>query len=170
MIVRRAILEDSKAIAAIHVHSWQAAYQGIIPDEFLRALSVDQREGVWREILKGGASDTWVLEVQGEILGWASLGRSRDSDAPASTGELWAIYVDPRHWRRGLGQLLWNEAERQLRHSGFSEVTLWVLKDNVRALAFYHSNGFAIDPGIEKVIERGGTQLVEIRLRKALGG
>jgi ribosomal protein S18 acetylase RimI-like enzyme len=69
-----------------------------------------------------------------------------------------------------VGQLLWGEAEEQLRRSGFSEATLWVLKDNSGALAFYRSNGFVIEPGIEKTIELGGTEVVEIRLRKALGG
>jgi ribosomal protein S18 acetylase RimI-like enzyme len=59
--------------------------------------------------------------------------------------------------------------EDQLRGSGFSVVTLWVLKENAEALAFYRSNGFVVD-GIEKAIEVGGTELVEIRLRKALGG
>jgi hypothetical protein len=49
-------------------------------------------------------------------------------------------------------------------------VTVWVLKDNARALAFYHSSGFVIDAGAEKTDELGGAALVEVRLRKALGG
>lgn len=68
------------------------------------------------------------------------------------------------HWRRGVGQHLWDEAEDQLRRSGFADVTLWVLQDNAGALAFYRSNGFVVD-GIEKTVEFSGTELVEIRLR-----
>ena len=94
---------------------------------------------------------------------------SRDSDAPPSTGQLWAIYVHPTHWRRGVGQLLWDTAEEQLKHSGFTEVTLWVFKDNEPALAFYRSNGFVAEHG-EKTIRLGGTDLIEVRLRKRLGG
>ena len=70
-----------------------------------------------------------------------------------------AIYVDPKHWRRGVGQRLWDEVEDQLRRSGFSDVTLWVLQDNAGALAFYRSNGFVVD-GTEKTVELGGTELV----------
>jgi ribosomal protein S18 acetylase RimI-like enzyme len=44
-----------------------------------------------------------------------------------------------------------------------------VLQDNAGALAFYRSNGFVVD-GIEKMVELGGTELVEIRLCKGLGG
>ena len=79
----------------------------------------------------------------------------------SSTSELWAIYVDPKHWRRGVGQRLWDEVEDQLRRSGFSDVTLWVLQDNGGALAFYRSNGFVVER-IQRTIELGGTELVEI--------
>ncbi len=169
MVIRPAAPEDSRAIATIHVTSWQAAYEGIVPAQFLASMSIDQREGMWRERLEQGAPGTWVIEEHGRVLGWISTGPSRDTGALSSTRELWAIYVDPKHWRRGVGQRLWGEAEHQLRRSGFSDVTLWVLQDNVRALAFYRSNGFVVD-GIEKTIELGGTELVEIRLRKGLGG
>ena len=169
MVVRHATSEDSRAIATIHVLSWQAAYEGIVPAQFLASLSVDQREGAWRRRLEQGPPGTWVIEEHGGVLGWISAGPSRDTDALSSTSELLAIYVDPKHWRRGVGQRLWDEVEDQLRRSGFSDVTLWVLRDNTGALAFYRSNGFVVD-GIEKTVELGGTELVEIRLRKGLGG
>jgi L-amino acid N-acyltransferase YncA len=167
MVVRHATAEDARAIATIHVLSWQAAYQGVVPAHFLASMSIDQREGMWRQTLERGAPSTWLMEEHGGVLGWISAGPSRDTDAVSSTSELWAIYVDPKHWRRGVGQCLWNEAEDQLRRAGFSDVTLWVLKDNAGALAFYHSNGFVVD-GNEKTVELGGTKLVEIRLRKRL--
>jgi ribosomal protein S18 acetylase RimI-like enzyme len=44
-----------------------------------------------------------------------------------------------------------------------------VLQDNAGALAFYRSNGFVVD-GIEKTFAVGGVELIEIRLRKGLGG
>ena len=170
MRARLARLDDAEAIAAIHVHAWQVAYQGIVPSELLSSLSVEQRVGVWRQNIARGASQTWVAEEGGQILGWISAARSRDSDAQPTTGEVWGIYVAPPHWRRGVGQCLWCEAEEQLSASGFSELTLWVLKENARAIAFYESNGLAIDPGSEKTITQGGAELLEIRLRKRLGG
>ena len=170
MIVRPARLEDATAIATIHVHSWQVAYQGIVPAALLDSLSVEQREGVWRQNLERGTPDTWVAEEGGRILGWISAARSRDSDAVPSTSEVWAIYVDPPYWRRGVGQRLWREAEGQMGASGFSEITLWVLKENAQAIAFYERNGLVIEPGREQAITQGGAQLLEIRLRKRLGG
>lgn len=167
MIVRHATPEDSRAIATIHVLSWQAAYQGIVPAQFLASMSIDQREATWRQRLEQHAQGTWVIEEHGAVLGWISAGPSRDTEALSSTSELRAIYVDPKHWRRGGGQRLWDEVENQLRRSGFSDVTVWVLQHNAGALAFYRSNGFAVD-GIEKTVRLGETELVEIRLRKGL--
>ena len=170
MVVRPATLEDSRAIAEIHVRSWQAAYRGIVPPAFLDSLSVEQRERGWRQRLERDTSGTSVLEERGEVLGWVSVGSSRDDDALSSTSELWAIYVAPEHWRRGMGHRLWSDAEEQLRRAGFLDVTLWVLKENAGALRFYGANGFVVDPRVEKTVELGGAALIEVRLRKKLGG
>ena len=51
---------------------------------------------------------------------------------------------------------------------GFVEVTLWVLRHNERAVKFYQSNGFVLDIGDTKTLERGGKILPEDRLRKPL--
>jgi ribosomal protein S18 acetylase RimI-like enzyme len=141
MIIRRATLEDARAIATVHVHAWQVAYQGIVPEALLRSLSIEQREQFWRQNLERRTSDTWVAAQDGKVLGWISAARSRDEDALPSTGEVWAIYVDPPYWRQGLGRLLWREAARLLAAAGFLDVTLWVLKGNAQAIAFYESNG-----------------------------
>jgi len=170
MLVRQASPEDAKAIAAIHVRAWQVAYQGIVPSTVLSSLSVEEREKIWSRNLDRRASKTWVAEEGGQVLGWISAAQSRDEDAPPTTGEVWGIYVDPACWRRGVGQRLWSEAEEYLRASGCSGVTLWVLKENARAIAFYESIGLAIEPGLEKAIAMGGTELLEIRLRKQIGG
>jgi ribosomal protein S18 acetylase RimI-like enzyme len=171
MVVRQARAEDARAIAAIHVHSWQVACQGIVPSAFLGSLSVEQRENVWRQNLEQGTSETWVAEEGSHVLGWISAARSRgDSDALPTTEEVWAIYVDPPYWRQGVGRHLWREAEGHLDASGFLELTLWVLKDNGHAIAFYESIGLIIEPGSEKAITLGRAELLEIRLRKRLGG
>jgi hypothetical protein len=44
MIIRDAELRDARGIAEVHVRSWQTAYAGIVPDEDLAQLSVDERE------------------------------------------------------------------------------------------------------------------------------
>jgi hypothetical protein len=79
-----------------------------------------------------------------------------------------ATFTAPGRWRKGVGRALCETAERHLHLGGFIEVTLWVLKDNERAVKFYQSSGFVLDVGHEKGFERGGKTLTEVRLRKGL--
>lgn len=166
MIARAAVPEDALAIATIHVSAWQSAYRGIVPDEYLDSLSIEQRASGWRQILSQNPEDVWVALEDNTILGWISAAASRDSDAGPATGEIWAIYVAPEHWRSGIGRMLCEGAEQRLGKQGMDEVTLWVLRDNQHALRFYESRGFSIDPGIEKTDAR--TKLIEVRMRKRL--
>ena len=152
MLIREAIPDDALAIALIQVHSWQAAYQDIIPGEYLQSLSASQREPVWREILQLNDSQTLVVEQDGAIRGWINIGNSRDADAAEMTAEVWGFYVAPDHWGNGLGKALWAEASLRLVRQEFTQVTLWVLRDNARAIRFYRAAGFQIDHGREQTI------------------
>ena len=166
--IRTATPDDARGIATIHVEAWRAAYRGIVPDEYLDSLSIDGRESAWRQNLLAAETSTWVAQEADAIVGWISAGPSRDTDAETSAGEIWAVYVAPASWGKGVGRLLCTQAEQQLLTDGFSAVTLWVLKENVRAVKFYRSNGFVLDNGETKEIERGGKTLSEVRLRRPL--
>ena len=170
MVTRSAQPEDALAIATVHVEAWKAAYRGIVPDIFLDSLSLEQRSAAWRRILSEvPPEDVLVAQVADNIVGWISAAASRDPDAGPSTGEIWALYVAPAHWRTGIGRSLCEEAERRLAEQGSNEVTLWVLKDNSSAQRFYRAAGFVADPHCEKTIAWAGTELQEIRMRKRLG-
>ncbi|HEX4227838.1 MAG TPA: GNAT family N-acetyltransferase [Bryobacteraceae bacterium] len=147
-MIRSATPVDARAIATIHVEAWRAAYRGIVPDEYLAA-----------------DTSTWVAQESDAAVGWISAGPSRDTDAGTSAGEIWAIYVAPGCWGKGVGRSLCVQAEQHLRTEGFIAVTLWVLKDNERAVKFYQSNGFILDIGAIKEIERGGRTLSEVRFQ-----
>ena len=44
MQIATATSEDCRAIAEVHVESWQRAYKGILPEQYLASLSVAERE------------------------------------------------------------------------------------------------------------------------------
>ena len=167
MIIRAATPDDALPIATIHVTAWRVAYQGIVPDEFLRSLSIDERHQRWQKTLQNDSPTTWVAQEGKSVLGWLSAGKSRDDDAGPSTGEIWAVYIDPDHWAKGVGRALCDLAVEALQQRGFTEATLWVLAENERAIRFYRANGFIQDHGKEQRIQRGGKDLWEIRMRKA---
>ena len=168
MKVRIATPRDARGIADIHVRAWQVAYDGIVPAPYLAGLSTDERETMWNTILNKGTAQVCVAVQGDEMLGWICVGGSRDPDAQTRTAEVRAVYVDPNHWRRGVGRALWRMAMERSKSAGFSEVTLWVLEANANSIAFYASLGFARDEHADKIVELGGAQLKEIRLRVQL--
>jgi ribosomal protein S18 acetylase RimI-like enzyme len=164
MRIAAASPEDLHAVAAVHVASWQAAYAGIVPSEYLANLSVQQREAWWRQVLAEGRSELLVAFEGSAVVGFASLGHSRDTDAPSGRGEVSAIYVLPNAWSTGVGRALWSAARERLIALGFRSISLWVLSRNARAIRFYEAAGFHIEAGSEKEREIGGARLHEVRM------
>jgi GNAT superfamily N-acetyltransferase len=171
MEVRPARPGDELAIARVHVRTWQVAYRGHVPDEFLDGLSVDTRAEAWRRILAESDLPTMgafvLVEGEAAIAGFVHVCPSRDEDAGEDVGEVTAIYVSPELWGRGAGRLLMKRATDSLRGAGFTEATLWVLDTNARARQFYESGGWSAD-GAEKVDDRPGFRMVELRYRRRI--
>ncbi len=171
--VRQAEMADAGAIASLHVRSWQAGYAGLISSDFLRGLDLDlpQRTTRWQtQILGAEPEGTFVLvgEIEGEVAGWLTGGPCRDEGSDVSLlGEVYGCYVDPGHWRQGVGGALMTAALERLARAGYPEAVLWVLVDNPRARAFYERHGWLSD-GARKFFEVAGERYPEVRYRRSL--
>jgi GNAT superfamily N-acetyltransferase len=159
VVIRAGTPADAEAVGRLHVRTWQAAYPHVFPPERLAELSVERLTAQWRE------SPPFVAEAEGTVVGFVSVGASRDSDA---NGELFAIYVDPDHWGTGVGRALIAAGEQRLRELGLTDVILWVLEDNPRARRFYEQAGWHAD-GTSRPITFRGIEVPEVRYRKRLG-
>lgn len=166
MKVRLGRQEDAERLAWLHLLAWQQAYAGLMPAEYLegRMAELPTRILRWREWLD--TAPPWVAESdEGEVIGFAGWGASRDEDAePGATGELMTIYVLAQHWGSGAGRRLMEAALASLRREGYREATLWVLEGNGRARRFYEAGGWIAD-GAAKHDQREGFTLHEIRYR-----
>lgn len=162
--IRPAQQDDAAAIARIHVAAWQAAYAGIIDAAYLAALSTAPRETYWAQAIAQGRPGLLLAQDgNGAVAGWIAFGDCRDPDAPATRGEIWAIYVDPTRWSQGVGQALWQQARERLLEQGKDEASLWVLAANQRAIRFYAALGFVPDPGSDRTITVAGAPIDEVR-------
>jgi ribosomal protein S18 acetylase RimI-like enzyme len=158
-VIRLGTPDDAEGVARVHVETWQAAYAHALPREQLQALSLEEaveRSRRW--------PPTFVAERSGEILGFVSVGASRD---PGTDGELFAIYVHPQHWGTGAGRALIQAGEDELRRLGHHDAVLWVLDDNPRARRFYELAGWSLD-GAAREIHIFGFDVAEIRYAKRL--
>jgi GNAT superfamily N-acetyltransferase len=150
--IRTVRREELRAVHEVRLATWRVAYRGIVPDDHLDALQVDE-DLLTRLEARFDEGDTRTLAAweDGTPVGMAVSGPCRDEDR-AGEDELWALYVLPSHWGSGIGQALWDAA--------MPFTSLWVLRDNPRARAFYERNGFR--PDVSKEITFG-VPLTEVR-------
>jgi ribosomal protein S18 acetylase RimI-like enzyme len=165
--VRDALPSDAEVLAGIHIDSWRHTYRGIMPDAFLDSLSLARWTGDWVERLKPSARRTFVIEDEGAVAGWVSVGTVRDSDLNSDFGELYGIYIAPSRLRRSFGRQLCDRAEAELAIEGKVSISLWVLDGNMNARRFYERCGFQPD-GIAKTFKLGGADLLEVRYTKKI--
>lgn len=165
-MIRQAGEDDAEQIALIHVRSWQAAYRGLLPPDYLDSLDPARRAAFWRGQLRDRAS-VLIDHNDAAISGFVSLGPSRDEDAdPHHTGEIFAIYAAPQAWGTGVGRRLMMAAIERLAADGFTAATLWVLDGNTRARGFYAKAGWTLD-GAVQTDESLGFPVTEVRYRHA---
>jgi GNAT superfamily N-acetyltransferase len=149
-LIRAATPEDARPVAKVHVTSWRHTYRGLVPDDFLDRLSVDDRETMWLGAFadpdpKSGAL---VAEKGGLVVGFASFGPSRDEGVSDGTGEVPAIYVEPSSLGTGVGRELFEGVTCALRDAGYARATLWVLAANAPARRFYEKAGWSWDGAV----------------------
>jgi GNAT superfamily N-acetyltransferase len=152
----------------VHVRSWQAAYRGLIADEFLDSLQPEQRVDWYRFDPSTPADPQTTVALAGErIVGFSSLGPTRDEDVQGA-GEIYALYVDPDHWSAGVGRRLLEDSRRRLEEAGYAQAVLWVLRGNEGAERFYLADGWRRD-GTTRMEDPYGPRVEVRRFRRSLG-
>jgi GNAT superfamily N-acetyltransferase len=158
------ISEDADQIASIHTKSWQHAYRGIVNQDFLDAISIQQRTESWRKGIISNEPPIFrvVVESSGKILGFCCGLENRAPSLAASCDcELWAIYVDSNCSRKGIGSALLNRYISEMKFLKKNRLCIWVLRDNLPARQFYENRG-GLTIGISRDIIIGRQALQEV--------
>ena len=130
VLIRPPEPDEREAFIRMALASWLDAYDGLLPADTVRQApdmitkAADERFNEFR-----------VAVRDDNLLGYYSLG---------DANYLWHLYVDPAHFRQGLGKSLLTAAEEEIRQRGFPAVELDVTKGNDRALRFYEAQGFVV--------------------------
>ena len=167
MLIRPAQPEDAFAVARVHVGSWQVAYRGLMPDEYLDRLRPEDRAERYEFASQDRSKPhTIVAADDATILGFATTSASRDEDLP-DYGELCALYVYPTLWGRGIGAALLNAACARMFEMGFQNALLWLLVGNARGARFYEINHWKQD-GLTRTSQVWGLPVDEVRYVRRL--
>jgi L-amino acid N-acyltransferase YncA len=159
--IRRASQSDARAIAEVHVASWRETYRGIVPDAFLDALSVAERERMWARGLAAPDRPSFVFvatDAAGRVVGFAGGGPRRDGD-PAYAGELYAIYLLREAQGQSAGRRLTAAVARELAAREMRSMLVWVFEQNP-ARRFYEALGGTLLG--QQQFELGGQMMTEV--------
>ncbi len=134
MIIRKATRTDARQIAEIVVEDWKKAYKGIIDDDYLDSMSVEERYQIERQRYQIYR----VVVVGKEILGFTW---NESVDDEASDCEIIALYVRYEKRKSGIGRILFQDSVDSFRASGKKKMIIWCLKENDQARRFYEKMG-----------------------------
>lgn len=146
--------EEIEGKSLVHWQTWREAYDDLLPEEFQETMTLEK----CRFLSQKYPENTLIAMDGKKVVGFISYGNFRDE--AIQVGEIIALYVLKDYYGKGVSEQLMHAAFVALDH--VSEIYLWVLKDNKRAIAFYQKMGFSFD-GQEKILELG-TPVKELRM------
>ena len=160
----KALPKDAFEYAANHIACWQSAYKGIISDEYLNNMNVEQLTESNRKILcESSGYLCYYVKHGGQMIGRLVICNSRDDDK-VNAGEIAAMYLLDTFWGKGYGRQMTDFSLAELKRMGHNEVLLWVLEANIRGKQFYEKSGFVFDGTKKEInIDKSYTEMRYIR-------
>ena len=138
--------EEIEGKSLVHWQTWRESYDDLLPPEFQETMTLDR----CRFFSQKYPENTLIAMDGKKVVGFISYGNYHDETIQA--GEIIALYVLKDYYGKGVSKQLMHAAFAAL--DPFSEIYLWVLKENKRAIAFYQKMGFTFD-GQEQILELG---------------
>jgi len=144
--IRRATIADLEIITDIWCEGAQAGFgcavpgRGSVAEFFRNHLETEN-----------GAFGYWIAEVDGQVVGWQSLLRTRPN--PISRWAHSSTYVSSHHKAKGVGTALIAFANAHARESGISHIEGFVLASNIAVTRIVESLGWqslGIVPGDDR--------------------
>ena len=138
--------EEIEGKSLVHWQTWREAYDNLLPAEYQETMTLDR----CRFFSQKYPENTLIAMDGKKVVGFISYGNFCDEAIQA--GEIIALYVLKDYYGKGVSKQLMHAAFVAL--DQFSEIYLWVLKENKRAIAFYQKMGFTFD-GQEQILDLG---------------
>jgi GNAT superfamily N-acetyltransferase len=157
IIYRTPTEADIPELANLHVLCWQQSYAAILPAEYLKNLSIEQRAEGWCATINDPEVFSLVACEGERIVGFVTAGPARTNLLELQglgDGEVYAIYNHSDFYRRGIGRRFLVEAARFWLSRHGRALAIFFMAQNARAELFYRALGGA--PAYEGLFEVAG--------------
>lgn len=143
--IRKVKQDDADTLAYIQTESWKAAFKGTIDADMLdKCTNIDKVRLMYQRLLDENKGNGYLLTADNKPHCIAYWDKARDFEL-ALKAELICIHSLSNNWHKGFGSKMMDMVLSDIKSSGYSEVVLWVFRDNIRARAFYEAKGFVLN-------------------------
>ena len=140
MRIREATVADAEDVAKVHVDCWRTTYKNILPSDFLKNLSYEQRTESWIKNISKVGNYVYVAEDnEGQIVGFTDGGK-REENKVDHSGDLTSIYILEEFKGMGIGKKLVSELFSKFDELGYKSIFVEVLEAN-KSRFFYEAFG-----------------------------
>ncbi len=147
-IIRKCEEKDIPGITRVVTISWNETYQGLVPDEALKSMYLNEDERTKNSLERfHNGEKQFVLEIDGEVVGFIRYDKSSDPEFD-NCGEIYAFYIINKYHGLGLGRKLFEKARDELKKEGFDKMIIACLKGNPTGCFYEHMGGKYIKDGV----------------------
>ena len=141
-IIRKKERRDCADVAHVVTVAWNETYKGIVPDDFLNNLYVNESERAINSYNKFNEEDNhqFVLEVDNKVVGFVKVGTTDETDYE-NCGELHAMYIINGYKGYGYGKKLLEAGIKELKNMGFDKMVIGCLVGNPSNDFYKHIGG-----------------------------
>lgn len=141
-IIRKKERKDCKDVAHVVTVAWNETYKGIVSDEFLNNLYLNEEERAVNSYNKFNENDNhqYVLEVDEKIVGFINVGSSNENEYD-NCGEIHALYIISEYKGYGFGKKLIEAGIKELKSEGFNKMVIGCLEGNPSNEFYKHIGG-----------------------------
>ena len=129
MIIEKIKKEDAKELAHNIAVVWNTTYKGIVDNEFLEILYLNEDYSAKNIINKIDNNDNYyVLKLNNKIIGWIYY--DYVSDKYENAGEIYSLYILKEYHKKGYGKLLFNLAVNDMIKNNINKFVVGCLEGN----------------------------------------
>lgn len=129
MIIEKIKKQDAKELAHNIAVVWNTTYKGIVDNEFLEILYLNEDYSAKNIINKIDNNDNYyVLKLNNKIIGWIYY--DYVSDKYENAGEIYSLYILKEYHKKGYGKLLFNLAVNDMKKNNINKFVVGCLEGN----------------------------------------
>ena len=128
-MIRRANINDLKAMVEINVKAWTINYKGIMEDDLIKSRTTEVVFNRWKESnwIEDENISTFLFIEDNLIKGYVS-GSNKRKENDKYDCEIGALYVAPEFQKQGIGKKLLDYMKKHFKKVGYVKMIIWTTK------------------------------------------